>query len=59
MPDLKPYRKAIAAIVGFVLTLLSAGVLPDEWAPWVSAAVAALTALGVYGVANEPADPEV
>jgi hypothetical protein len=57
--DLSRYRKAVTAVVGFVLSLLAAGVLPEEWAPWVSAAVAALTALGVYGVPNEPTRPPV
>lgn len=54
MPDLSPYRKAVTAILGFALTLLAAGVLPEEWSPWVQAVIAAATALGVYQVPNGP-----
>lgn len=47
-------RKAIAAVVGFALSLGSAGLLPDDVAKWVSSAIAFLTALGVYAVKNDP-----
>lgn len=47
-------RKFIAALVGAALSALSLGLLPDEWAPWVTVAIAFLTAAGVYAAPNEP-----
>lgn len=53
MRNLNPYRKAIVAGLGFVAVLGSqfAGVDGD----WVTPLLAALTAAGVFSVANENA----
>lgn len=46
-------RKFIAAIIGALTTALAVGVLPQEYAGWLTIAIAFLTALGVYAVPNE------
>ena len=50
------YWKAIAAVVGLVLTLLTSlqSVWGDSAPEWVPFAVAALTAISVYRVENAP-----
>jgi hypothetical protein len=51
------YAKAYAALVGSVLTALSAttGILPDAWAPWVSVVLALATAFATFQIPNQPA----
>lgn len=48
------YAKAYAALIGSVLTALSAttGILPDSWAPWVSVALALATAFATFQIPN-------
>ena len=48
-------RKAIVTLVGIVSALLTANLLPAEWAPYVSTAVGILTIIATYRVPN--ADP--
>ncbi len=50
------YRKALVAVAGATLTALS-GTLPPDTTVWrvVTAALAAGTAAGVWGVPNSPA----
>ena len=50
--------KAYAALAGSVLTALSAttGVLPDSWQPYVSVALAIVTAVATWAVPNKPKD---
>lgn len=45
-------RKAVAAIVGVALMLVTSGVLDGTVAAYVQTAIAALTALGVYVAPN-------
>lgn len=49
----KQARKALVALVAFLVSLVSAGVLPAEVGVWVGAAVSALTVYGVYKVPND------
>lgn len=49
------YGKAWVAVVGFIGSVMSQGLLPDSWVPWVTALVAGLTAAGVWAVPNERA----
>lgn len=50
-------RKYAVAVVGVLVQVVSAGVLPDEYQPWGAVVVALATALGVYQVPNDtPAD---
>lgn len=50
------YAKAYAALIGSVLTALSAttGVLPDTWKPWVSLVLAVVTAIATAQIPNKP-----
>ncbi len=56
-PIVDRIRKTLVALAGFAATLLAAGVLDPDVAPWVQAGLAALTAAGVYAVPNAPAQP--
>jgi hypothetical protein len=47
-------RKALVAVVGFASTLIALGVLDGDTASVVLAAIAGLTAAGVYRVPNAP-----
>lgn len=51
------YAKAYAALVGSVLTALSAttGVVPEDWKPWVAFALAVVTAIATFQIPNQPA----
>lgn len=54
------YRKTLTAIVGAGLTWATAALGPDTYvstAEWIALGVAVATALGVYGIKNEPVDP--
>ena len=51
---MQEYSKAITAVVGLVAMLISTGVLDGSAQLYVNAAIAALTALGVYAVPNKP-----
>lgn len=53
--NLAPYRKTIAALVGAVLTWLTAtlGDNAVSTQEWIALGVAVATALGVYGTPNE------
>ncbi len=53
----KRVRKALVAVAGFAATLLAAGALDPDVAPWVQAGLAALTAAGVYAVPNKQTPP--
>lgn len=55
------YRKAWVAIAGALAQIavvldqaVSAGILPDEWVPWVRVVLAVATAFGVWRVRNVP-----
>ena len=48
------YRKGIVAAVGLVAQALAAGLLTGTAATWAQVLLAIATALGVYGVPNEP-----
>lgn len=50
------YAKAYAALVGSVLTALSAttGVVPEDWKPWVAFALAVVTAIATFQIPNTP-----
>lgn len=50
------YRKAVVALVGFVVQLVQLGVLDDDASKWVTAVIAGLTLLGVYQVPNDDVD---
>lgn len=50
-------RKALVAAAGILTTLLTANLLPDGWAHWVSTIAAVLTVLGTYVVPNTPEVP--
>lgn len=64
MRNLPAYRKTITAVVGALLTWGAVVVTSDPTSvtasEWLLAAGSLATALGVYGVANEPdpADPD-
>lgn len=49
------YAKFVVAIVGAVATA-GAGLIPEDWAQWVSFALAILTAVAVYQVPNAGTD---
>jgi len=48
---IKQYAKFVAAIIGAVAVSF-AGLLPAEWAPWIQAVIALLTAISVLAVPN-------
>lgn len=50
------YAKAYAALVGSILTALSAttGVIPDKAQPYVAIALAIVTAIATFQVPNTP-----
>lgn len=56
MMTLAQVRKAAVAAAGIVGQVVAAGVIPDRYLPWTSILIAALTAVGVYGVPNAPID---
>lgn len=45
-------RKAIVTLVGVMSALLTANLLPADWAPYVSTAVGILTIIATYQVPN-------
>lgn len=45
-------RKAVVTLVGVVSALLTANLLPAEWAPYISTAVGILTIIATYQVPN-------
>jgi uncharacterized membrane protein (DUF441 family) len=51
------YAKAYAALIGSILTALSAttGILPDAWQPYVTFALVIVTAFATFQVPNQPA----
>lgn len=49
---IKYYRKAWVAVVGFVVHGLATGLFPDDYENWIIAAIAGLTAAGVWAVPN-------
>ena len=51
------YAKAYAALIGSILTALSAttGVVPDKWQPWVAAVLVIVTAVATFQIPNTPA----
>jgi hypothetical protein len=53
------YAKAYAALIGSVLTALSAttGILPDAAKPWVAGALVVVTVVATWGVPNKPKAP--
>lgn len=57
MPTPAQMRKGIVAAVALVLQLIALGVIPEDVQPYVSAVIAALTAIGVYVVPNEQPAP--
>lgn len=61
LADLRKYNKATVAVLGFLASLVSQGVLHGEAAHLVSALLAAATAVGVWAVPNvgytPPSDP--
>lgn len=54
MPDLSKYRKLVTAIIGGVLAI-AAAFAPGKYDTALQALVLIATAIGVYGVTNEPA----
>lgn len=55
---IKQYAKFLAALIGAVATSF-AGLLPPEWAPWIQAAIALLTAISVLAIPNQITDSQV
>jgi hypothetical protein len=53
--DWRQARKAVVALAGTVGQALNAGLVPEEWRPWVAIGLAVATALGVYAAPNDPA----
>jgi hypothetical protein len=53
------YAKAYAALIGSILTALSAttGILPDSAKPWVAGALVIVTAVATFQIPNRPAQP--
>lgn len=49
-------RKFFVATAGVLGVLLTANLLPAEWAHWVSSIAALLTAFATFQVPNEPLD---
>lgn len=59
---LKPYKKAVAAVVGGIISVLAfvtqfGGLLPENVANIVGTLVTAATAFGVWWARNVPDDP--
>jgi hypothetical protein len=58
MPSLAPYRKTIAAVVtgvlGWVAVVITSNATHITASEWLLLGTNAATALGVFGVANEP-----
>lgn len=50
---MQKYRKFIVALIGAIGVAVSDGLLPSSWGAYVTMAIAALTALGVYQVPNQ------
>ena len=50
--SLAEIRKAIVALAGVLTTLLTANLLPEDWAPWVSTVAGILTVVGTYATPN-------
>lgn len=50
------YAKAYAALVGSILTALSAttGILPENAKPWVAFALVIVTAVATFQIPNQP-----
>ena len=50
------YKKLLAAVVGGLLQVgvLVAPTVPDNWQPALTAVIAVLTAISVYGLKNVP-----
>jgi hypothetical protein len=51
----KQYAKFLAAVLGAVVVSF-AGLLPAEWAPWIQAAAAFLSAIAVLTIPNAPTE---
>ena len=49
-------RKYAVAVIGVLVQVASAGVLPEKYQPWAAVVVALATALGVYHVPNATPD---
>lgn len=53
-------RKALIAFLGFILTvvaaLLSGGLIPEDWLPWVLVFIGVCSSYGVFAVKNNPVD---
>lgn len=47
-------RKVLVYVLGVLGQLVALGVVPDAALPWVAAALAAATGLGIYSVPNAP-----
>lgn len=45
-------QKFLVGLAGLGGQMVNAGVVPEAWKPWVSVALAAVTAAGVYAVPN-------
>lgn len=52
-------RKAQIAIVGVLLSLVTAGLIPPDIGVWITTIVASLTAAGVFAVPNKATEPVV
>lgn len=52
-------RKAQVAIVGVLLALITAGLIPADIGIWVNTIVGALVAAGVFTIPNAVSTPEV
>lgn len=50
-------RKAQLAVVGVIISLATAGLIPPDIGIWVTTIVASLTAAGVYAVPNKTVEP--
>jgi hypothetical protein len=54
------YNKFWVALGAFIAQVVQLNVIPEPYIPWVTAIIAALTALGVYQIPNIwPADDTV
>jgi hypothetical protein len=49
-------RKFFVATAGVLGVVLTANLLPEDWAHWVSSVAALLTAFATFKVPNEPLD---
>lgn len=47
-------RKGLVALAGVLTTILTANLLPDTWAHWVSSVAGILTIVGTFAVPNAP-----